>query len=224
MFILCRMALSPFRSTDSPPPCTPHLAHRSIAGAITLDATPGFIQLFRHPHPPRSIDAGSSVDDFSTRSSPGAGPARANEGAEATPPLTTVSAALDVAAVASVASAVPRRDRAPVAPTEGATAIAGVRPAAVNGTEAHVGDAAGDPSGGRPGVTSVGGERKGGGASIFGVAFDDYIREDGVCPPGPPAATTALSGGGARQERVVSDGASAAEARASVEEDRRWDT
>lgn len=220
MFIPCRVALSPCRSNNSRPPCSPHLPHRSIAGAITLDAPPGFTQLFRHPHPPRTVDTGSSVDEFSTRSSPRAGPARANEGAEAMPLLTTVSAALDVAAVA----AVPRRDGALVAPTEGVTAIAGVHPAAVNGTETHVGAAAGDPSGGRPGATSVGGERKGGGASIFGVAFDDYIREDGVCPPGPPAATTALSGEGTRQERVVSDGASAAEARASVEEARRWDT
>ncbi|CAN0041853.1 unnamed protein product, partial [Ectocarpus sp. 8 AP-2014] len=63
-------------------------------------------------------------------------------------------------------------------------------------------------------------EGSGGGASIFGVAFDDYIGEEGVRSPPNAAGATAAAAAAAAAEGAESAGA-AGEARAKIEEDRR---
>lgn len=65
---------------------------------------------------------------------------------------------------------------------------------------------------------------KGGGASIFGVAFDDYIGEDGVRAPGggAPDASGDGSNAGYRGYESGSKGdAGLGDLRAKFEEDRR---
>lgn len=70
-------------------------------------------------------------------------------------------------------------------------------------------------------------ETRGGGASIFGVAFDDYIGEEGVRHPVGATATTMTAAGGSSSGG--GDGGAGCqavegeEAHASVEEDRRWE-
>lgn len=65
-------------------------------------------------------------------------------------------------------------------------------------------------------------EGKGGGASIFGVAFDDYIGEDGMIATDPVVSATGVHGGRKAQDEMGRDGdVGRSDKRARVEEERR---
>lgn len=167
------------------------------------------MQLFRHPHPPRKFEERTGVG-VSREAAPEAG---ADTSEAATSPTLT-----------EVGELYPTVDSTEDCHAAAAPAAA---PAAANttglGTEAESGLTR---LGIRSQSASVAGERaeargRGGGASIFGVAFDDYIGEEGVRSPFSATATGA-SADGARIERARSDGNNTGVAHASIEEERRW--
>lgn len=186
---------------------TPCPSLRNVGAGLTLsrESRSGFVQLFRHPHPPRKFEERTGVG-ASREAAPEAG--------------ADISETATSSTLAEVGELYPTVDS-----TEGGHTAAA--PAAANttglGTEAEPGPT-------RLGIgsqsVSVAGERaeargRGGGASIFGVAFDDYIGEEGVRSPFSATATGA-SADGARIERARSDGNNTGVAHASIEEDRRW--
>ena len=59
-------------------------------------------------------------------------------------------------------------------------------------------------------------------SSILGVAFDDYIGEEGVLHPPSAAATAGGGEGGGGEWLNGNGGAGAGRAHASSEEDKRW--
>lgn len=164
------------------------------------------MQLFRHPHPPRK---------FEERTEERSGVGTSREAAREANVDTTSETATVPEAVKLPAT---------VDSTEGGHAAAVAAAAGVDiGTERdppRLGNGSVSASFGRgEGVGAGGG--KGGGASIFGVAFDDYIGEEGVRTPFWAKAKGA-SGDGARVEKAKSNGSNAGETHASIEEERRW--
>ena len=77
-------------------------------------------------------------------------------------------------------------------------------------------------------MRSDGASGKGGSVSIFGVAFDDYIGEDGVvalssCKPNTTAGAEAVADAATPFAWIESDAVGAGDTRATIEEDRRCD-
>lgn len=199
---------------------------------------PAFVQVFRHPHPPRMSKprtSASAAGTTATSSRPSQGD---NNGADpaSKPGVVAAAAAVERCTSAAVDSIEGRR---------GVTACLEGTFGLLDGAERRVFGVAGNDSKAEEATTTPpttvvraedeGGferEGRGGSASIFGVAFDDYIGEEGVLHPPTPAVTVGaaaaaaagdVGGGGSRFERVENDGTGAGEARASTEEDRRWD-
>lgn len=194
---------------------------------------PGFVQLFRHPHPPRNRNAYTAAvtgaaaagsASATRRKDPPSRPSPGDiAGAEPTADFSLLS---NMAAAAAAAVAAKERG----APA-GEGSIEGLRSAATGpdgasdsaGKSIREGIGTGSPTDAimaeRAGLEPEG---SGGGASIFGVAFDDYIGEEGVrSPPNAAGATAAVAAAAAAAEGAESTGA-AGEARAKIEEDRRW--
>lgn len=188
---------------------------------------PGFVQLFRHPHPPRNRNAYTAAV-AGTAAAVGAPASRPKEPPSRPPPE-------DIAGTEPTAGFSPSSslaEAAAAAKKQGSTTEEGSKEALRSEAAGPYGafDSAGrsiregigtDNPADAVTVERVGLESEGssGGASIFGVAFDDYISEEGVRFPPTAAATAAVvaAAGG-----VESGAAAAGEARAKIEEDRRW--
>lgn len=168
---------------------------RTSSGGFTLsdEDRPGFVQLFRHPHPPRRDDTrrpGGIGSSQAAASSPDGDAAPLSKGV--TRPVRPVAeGASDAKGAVSEAN-------------KGSSSTAGVGAQEKGSAEAAAAAAA----------------VKGGGASIFGVAFDDYIGADGVHPP-PGVDTTGAAGSGSRLTVAEGDGNGPGELRATMEEKRR---
>lgn len=185
-------------------PC-PSLRNAGAGLTLSRENRSGFVQLFRHPHPPRKFEERTRVG-ASREAAPEAGGVHpASETATSPTPAENVE----------------------LHPTVDSTEGGHTATAAVNAAGLGTGT---EPGPTRLGIGSrsvsvegvgMGGGGGGGGASIFGVAFDDYIGEDGVRPPFSATATGA-SASGARVERARSDGSGNGVAHASIEEERRW--
>lgn len=112
---------------------------------------------------------------------------------------------------------------------EGKGRDAGCRQNADSETRSSVGDGLGGPASAAASPESVlesieraREEGKGGGASIFGVAFDDYIGEDGMIATDPVVSSTGVHGGRRAQDEMGRDGeVGRGDKRARVEEERR---
>ncbi|CAM9811589.1 unnamed protein product, partial [Sphacelaria rigidula] len=199
---------------------------RVVDQGITLsERHPGFVQLFRHPHPPRQTT--KKLEGHSNKP-PAAAAAAATavesaiSGGEATddPWVSTAAVRSQTASVESFIAAKGglRRSSAQAWVGTGRSAAAG-------------GAAWGQLGGGLdtiPSVASANVSAEGGGASIFGVAFDDYIGEDGVrASPewvdraGGGAAGAVVGGGIGGGGCGGGTGSKGGRSRASVQEDER---
>lgn len=200
------------------PPLIPHpylsllLEQSSSAGGFTLNDKdcPGFTQLFRHPHPPRIIE---TKRDGSDALRGGEASARQHEdGLRLTSIVTTSPALINEPGYGASLGSGERSPRAAIT----ASSVTETEPCSTHSRSVAA-------SVGKEGEGSGTAGGKGGGASIFGVAFDDYIGEDGVCLPAAPTMTsTVTSGGRTSVEMASSDRGGGGEALASIEEDRRW--
>ena len=155
---------------------------------------PAFVQIFRHPHPPRKLNVRTSDSATTAVSKPAATFLSSSPRIVATP---TASRARDDGL------AMKSRDGCAV------SAVGGGSGGGDGGARFEESDGAGT------------GEAR---ASIFGVAFDDYIGEEGVLHPPHPATGGGSGGGGdcgggARFDG--NNGGGGGEACASIEEDRR---
>lgn len=182
------------------------------------------MQLFRHPHPPRQTT--KKLQGHSNKPAAAAAAATAVEsatsGGEATddPWVSTAAVRSQTASVESFIAAKGglRRSSAQAWVGTGRSAAAG-------------GAAWGQLGGGLdtiPSVASANVSAEGGGASIFGVAFDDYIGEDGVrASPewvdraGGGAAGAVVGGGIGCGGCGGGTGSKGGRSRASVQEDER---
>lgn len=180
-------------------PC-PSLRNAGAGLTLSREDRSGFVQIFRHPHPPRK---------FSERSEE---PSDVGTSREAYPEA-NVDTTSETASVMETLELSATVDSTEAAATAASLGI---------GTEPgppRLGNRSVSASSGR-GQSVEGGGGRGGGASIFGVAFDDYIGEEGVRTPFWSKEKRA-SEDGARIERAKSDGATAGETQASIEEERR---
>ncbi|CAM9221484.1 unnamed protein product, partial [Scytosiphon promiscuus] len=220
-------------------------AGRSFGGGFTLSGKrrPGFVQLFRHPHPPRNVNASTSTADTvalastpatdSTSSRPSRGRRDVTPASKAGTATIVSPSGVRRAAAAEKEEEEEEEEEAGVeeqhAPEAQQDSIEG-RPCKSPGAGGADGAGSGAEDAPPTAVVAVVGEgadkeTKGGGASIFGVAFDDYIGEEGVRHHVSATVTaTAAAGGGSGRGGTGGDGADGGdggEARASVEEDRR---
>lgn len=191
------------------------------------DKSSGFVQLFRHPHPPRRVDSAAcppiaSVPEC-TASSATLQPSReADTKAAVTAPVVPVEYVKESTARSGTGVAAKAKRSSSEKSTRGSGGFAdGGFIQAVRSPAAKLGN----NEGGGSVVKDTG---KGGGASIFGVAFDDYIGEDGVrALPGTIDRAEAEIVG--RESRLQDGGHSDGNAGrirdmpTGLQEDRRWD-
>lgn len=170
-------------------------------GLTLSERSAGFVQLFRHPHPPRRVGELSSF----------AVPTKRGESRVAPVDPPSESTSPKPPAMATVAEGL-------IAGREETETLG--RAAMATSTSAANVDA----------FIALKGEglrRPAGVASIFGVAFDDYISEDGVrAPPGMGDRAGVVGGAGPGDgdiEAVGVGGSGSGSLRAGVEEDRRYD-